>query len=909
MAKAVNILFLSCVMILLLILPGNFSQWNYQQSWLPAMSKTAQLTAEERNWLDRHQPIRVAFDSSFPPYSYIDESGKLAGTAYDTILLISQKLNMQIKIDHRSLWKDIYQAAIDQKIDVVATMVNRPERQYHFAFTHPYIFKSLVIYTHKSNKQIKSAADLATKKIAVLRNYQYSQSILDALQNITPFYVDSVEDALFAVEAQQADATISFFATSSFLKNKHLLHNIKFVALYKLNSANESIAVRKDWPILANILQKGLNAITQEEKQVINQLWHAPIELPVSFDITGTTESIFVPIILFLLIWLAHINRQNRRLKIVQQELISINNKLKELNQHLDSQVLQDAEQLQSNEQKYRCLVENLHEEYFFYTHDMDGIFSYVSPSITTVLGYSIEQFSKHYSTYQTDHPDNTKIDEYTQRCLKGEKVSAYQIEVLDIQGEKHTLKIQENPTFDNNGLCTGLSGIAHDITQLIQTREQITLLSYYDELTGLANHRLFSDRVEQMITLSHRQHQSLALLFIDLDGFKLINESYGHATGDTALKETANRLEALLRDSDTAARIGSDEFALILLDSGTHSAKVVAKKILNSLLSPFVVNDQQFSIGSSIGIAIYPQDGSDSETLLQQADKAMYYAKNNNKAYAFCTPELDEEGKRRLELEQALRKVLTENEAVDLHELTLVYQSKHYVNDNSIQGYDVLIRWQHPELGVISPSEFIPLAEQTGLIVDLSRWVITQAALQARQWAKDGVKFEKLAIKISAIELINFELAKNVISQIDATGALREWFEIEMTESAVMKMPDVSSKFIADLVNAGVLVVIDGFGMGQSSVSYLKTLPASYFKIDPSFMHNILANPEDQNVVQALITMAHALDKKVIATGIETPEQLHFLHEFGCDIAQGYCFSKPSLPEQVTLYISQIFN
>lgn len=219
------------------------------------------------------------------------------------------------------------------------------------------------------------------------------------------------------------------------------------------------------------------------------------------------------------------------------------------------------------------------------------------------------------------------------------------------------------------------------------------------------------------------------------------------------------------------------------------------------------------------------------------------------------------------------------------------------------------MIRWQHPELGIISPSEFIPLAEQTGLIVDLSRWVITQASLQALQWEKDGIKFKNLAIKISAIELINFELAQNIISQIDATGAQREWIEIEMTESAVMKMPDVSIKFIEDLVNAGVLVIIDSFGTGHSSISYLKTLPASYLKIDQSFIQNIITSPEDQAVVQAMISMIHALDKKVIAAGVETPEQLQFLQESDCDIAQGYCFSKPSLAEQVTLYISQIFN
>ncbi|SMG65320.1 diguanylate cyclase/phosphodiesterase with PAS/PAC sensor(s) [methanotrophic bacterial endosymbiont of Bathymodiolus sp.] len=204
--------------------------------------------------------------------------------------------------------------------------------------------------------------------------------------------------------------------------------------------------------------------------------------------------------------------------------------------------------------------------------------------------------------------------------------------------------------------------GIAHDITPLIETKEQLTQLSYYDDLTGLANYRLFSDRVEQMINLSQRKNQSMALLFIDLDGFKLINDNFGHATGNAALNETASRLQSLLRDSDTAARLGGDEFALILFDSGTHATKVVAQKILNSLLSPFIIDGQKFSIGSSIGIAIYPQDGDDSKTLLGQADSAMYFAKQNNKAFTFCTHELNEKSLRRLKLEQALRAVLAQN-------------------------------------------------------------------------------------------------------------------------------------------------------------------------------------------------------------------------------------------------------
>ncbi|RLA26095.1 MAG: diguanylate cyclase [Gammaproteobacteria bacterium] len=908
MEKAIKTLFFSCLIGLLITLPGNLFQWSYHLLPFNNTSNPVRLTVEEQTWLKNHQPIRIAFDGDNPPYSFIDESGQLAGIAYDTIQLISKKLNIQFKTNRRVNWQKIYKAALAGKIDVIATMVNRPERRFDFVFSQPYLFKSLVLIAHKSNEQIKSVSDLSGKTIALVRNYQYSQGVLNTLQNVTPLYVDSIDKALFAVETRLADATISFFASSSFLQNKHLLHNIKYVALYDLNNANESIAVRKDWPLLISILQKGLNAITKEEQQMINQLWHSPTGLAIHQEVMDKTYMLLLLIVFALLMWVAHIKRQNRRCKISEKILVTSNDELNKLNANLSKQISQDAEQIQSKDNKFQNLVENLKDEYFLFHQDLDGVYTYISPSIENVLGYTVEEFAQNSSTYQMNHPDNAKVEGYSKQCLSGEKASAYLIEMIDSKGKKHTLEIQESPVYDSQEVCIGLSGIAHDITQLLQAREQLNILSYYDDLTGLANMRLFSDRIEQMISLSRRQQKSLALLFINLDGFKLINESFGHTTGDEALKETANRLTKILRDSDTAARIEGDKFALILLDSGRNAAKVVTKKILNSLLNPFAINEQQFSLGCSIGIAIYPQDGDAGSTLFAQAENAMYFAKNNNKAYAFCTQELDAKSQRRLEIEQALRKTLADNAASGSAELALVYQSKHDVRDNSIQDYEALIRWQHPELGMISPDEFIPLAEQTGLIVDLSRWVITQACLQAIQWTEEGVEFKKIAINISAIELINFDLARNIIKQIDATGALREWIEIEITESAVMKMPDVSCKFIEQLVDAGVLITIDHY-KGQSSLSFLKQLPASYLKIDPVFIHGIVDNPEDHAAVQALISTSHALDKKVIAIEVETEEQFQLLKEHGCDIIQGYFFSRPSTPEQVALYISEIFS
>lgn len=906
MSKIVKIL-LFCLAVFLLLIPADiFFPWKKRyirsQSDVPQPVQL-QLSDEEQTWLKSHQPIRVAFDGHFPPYSFIDDSNHLAGISFDTLKLISERLKIKISVDTRTLWSQIYQAIIDKEVDVIASMVNRPERQHLFVFTTPYVFKSLVIVTHKTNDQITDRSHLAGATVALVKNYYYSQRILDEYPGITPFYVDNMRDALVAVETQQADAAISFFAASSYLQNKYLFAQIKFAAFYDRNSSNESIAVRNDYPILAKILQKGLNSLTERDKQIIRAKWHPQVATPIDYETISKVVLALLLMLLVLLIWIGQIKRQNLRIKSTRNILKKTNQELEHLKANLENQVLLRTEQLQKSEQKFRSLVENLQDEYFFYKHDTEGVFTYLSPSITTILGYSVEEFLTHYTMYQTDHPKNKKTADYTLRCLQGEKIPAYEVEVWDKKGFKRCIEILESPEYDNNQKCIGIEGIAHDITVLKETQDRLSWLSYYDDLTGLANRRLFTDRLEQLIILSNRKKEPLALFFLDIDRFKLVNDSLGHAAGDEVLKETATRLQSQLRDSDVAARMGGDEFTLILPNTSAKAAKIVVKKLLNNLLKPYILNDQQFILGSSIGIAMYPEDASNAELLLQHADNAMYAAKKGKKGYIFCSSGLQQNNRRRFILEKDLRIALAQDCYLDSFELKILFQSKINIPDNSIQGYEALMRWYHPDLGLISPIEFIPLAEDSGLIVDLSRWVITKVCMQTVQWSQSGADFGKISINISAVELINFELANIIIKQIDATGAKREWLEIELTESALMKSPDVAISVMQQLVKAGILMSIDDFGTGYSSLSYLKHLPASYIKIDQSFIFNLLNSPEDQAVVLAVLAMAHALGKKVIAEGVETQDQLDFLVNNNCDMAQGNFFSKPIVAEK--LFIS----
>ncbi len=605
------------------------------------VTNVVKLTEEERQWLKAHGPIRIAFDGNFPPYSFINEAGEIEGISFDTIQLISQKLNLQLEIDSRNQWQDIYQAALDREIDVIATMVNRPDREFQFVFTQPYVFKSLVIVTHDKNQQLTQRSHLSGKTVALVKGYQYSENILKEFPTIIPFYVETMYDALLAVEAQQVDAAISYFAATYFIQNKYLLSHIKVAAFYDRNSANESIAVRKDLPILAGIFQKGLESISESEVQFINSKWYPPIKKPIDYETIRHIVTVFLTVLIVLMLWIGQIKYQSRKIKITKNKLLVTNHELNDLKENLETQVTQRTEQLKNSEQKFRSLVENLRDEYFFYKHDLDGIFTYLSPSFTHIFGYSTEDGMRHYNSFLSEHEDNKKIEEYTNLSLRGKHVPAYEIEIIDKKGEKHRLEILETPLYDDQRKCIGVEGLAHDITESKQIQDRLNWLSYYDDLTGLANRRLFKEKLEQLITMSHRHKQSMTLLFLDLDRFKLINDTLGHAIGDDVLRETAKRLKKELRDSDVSARIGGDEFTLLLPDTNAAAAENVARKVLASLLQPYLLKGEKITLGSSIGIAIYPQDSENGNDLLQLADIAMYHAKKSKSGFSFYSSRL----------------------------------------------------------------------------------------------------------------------------------------------------------------------------------------------------------------------------------------------------------------------------
>jgi diguanylate cyclase (GGDEF)-like protein len=439
-------------------------------------------------------------------------------------------------------------------------------------------------------------------------------------------------------------------------------------------------------------------------------------------------------------------------------------------------------------------------------------------------------------------------------------------------------------------GRYAGL-GTGHDLMRAITVRRQEHLyrLAHYDALTGLPNRLLFRDRLDQALAQAQRHEHRVAVMLLDFDRFKAINDTLGHSAGDALLCALGQRLAQCVRDGDTVARFGGDEFTVLLPDlRHLDNAALVAQKILDALQQPFTLSGHEVFITASIGLALYPGDP-DSEALIQHADTAMYKAKEDGgNGYRFYTAEMTSADLRRLSLETQLRK------AVERDELVLHYQPQAELAGGRILGAEALLRWQHPEHGLLAPGEFIPLAEETGLIVPIGAWVLHAACAQNRAWQEAGLAALRVAVNVSGRQLHHGGLLENVYAALEGAHLDSQWLEIELTEGILMQDTQSTLRVLNELNATGVPISIDDFGTGYSSLSYLKRFPIDMLKIDPSFVRDLAADPDDAAIVKAVIALAHSLGLKAIAEGVETGEQLDFLRRHGCDAVQGYCLSRP---------------
>jgi diguanylate cyclase (GGDEF)-like protein/PAS domain S-box-containing protein len=525
----------------------------------------------------------------------------------------------------------------------------------------------------------------------------------------------------------------------------------------------------------------------------------------------------------------------------------------------------------------------------------------YVNPAFERITGYSsAEALGKNCRFLLGDDREQSGIDSI-RTALREQREGRATLRNYRKDGSLFWNDLHIAPVRDDDGTVTHYVGIQNDISEARRYQEELEYQANYDTLTSLPNRNLLHDRLKQSVAYARRYQKSMAVAFIDLDNFKLVNDSLGHSAGDRLLTTVADRLKACVRTSDTAARLSGDEFVLILFDQTDETViHNTMQRILNEVSLPCRLEDRDFYVSCSIGYSLFPKDGETDEALLKNADAAMYHAKeagrNNFQAY---TPDMEVKATQRLELGGDLRLALENNE------FYLCYQPRVSLSTGSIIGVEALIRWNHPKQGLVSPSHFIPIAEETGLITSIGEWIMKTACTQNKAWIECGLPQITMSVNLSARQFVKKDLVQSIEKILIETGLPPDQLELELTESLIMHNAELFIVTLNNLKALGIKLAIDDFGTGFSSLAYLKRFPIDRLKIDRSFVHNVASDKDSSAIAQAVIHLGHSMGLMVLAEGVETPEELEFLRTHQCDELQGFFFSKPLLADDFEQLLS----
>ncbi|TAK08752.1 MAG: EAL domain-containing protein [Candidatus Manganitrophaceae bacterium] len=567
-------------------------------------------------------------------------------------------------------------------------------------------------------------------------------------------------------------------------------------------------------------------------------------------------------------------------------------------------------EALQESQRVLSTLMGNLPGMAYRSKSDQAWTLEFASQGALELTGYSPDDLigSKRISFAQLIHPDDLNhVRTEIGTALKENRSFQLIYRIIDKSGKEKWVWEQGTGVYTPTGEPVALEGFIIDITERKLSEERLQYLAHHDALTGLPNRALFLEHLRLALITAARHQRLVAVLFLDLDRFKLINDTLGHAVGDLLLKAVAERLTASLRRSDTVARLqnqsntvarlGGDEFTLLLTDiAQTQDVPVIVQRIANAFIAPFIVEGHELFVTPSIGISLYPNDGENAEKLLRNADMALYRAKDQGRNnYQFYLPEMNVKVSERLAMENHLRR------ALEREELLLHYQPQVDLNTGRIIGMEALVRWHRPDSGLVSPAKFIPLAEETGLIIPLGEWVLRAACAQNKAWQESGLPPIRIGVNLSGRQFQQKGLIETVRRALGETRLSAEYLELELTESILMQKVETITSALSELDAMGIQISIDDFGTGYSSLSYLKRFPISKLKVDRSFVNDITTDPDDAAITAAIITMAHSLKLKVVAEGVETADQLAFLKSLKCDGMQGYLFSRPLPSKEAT--------
>jgi len=842
------------------------------QNYAAADALNLNLTTEEKQWLAAHPTVRFTGDPNWLPYEAFDAQGNYIGIVAEHLALISKMTGLTFIMSPSKTWTESTEKAKQGLVDMLSETDDSDLRS-HLDFTIPYITNPIIIAMHSRENYVEKLIHIKNKKIALIKDYGYASKIRRKYPDIHFITVDNIQNGLVAVSTGEADALLCTLALCSYTISELGLNNVKITGKTEFDT-KLAFGVQKNLPELASILNKAIKKITQKQQQLILDRW-------IRNKFANRTDyTLAIQISIIAIILLAIFIFWNRRLSREINLRIKIENELKSAEEisRLTNQRL-----LSHREHTPLGVIEwNTNFKVVDWNHAAEKIFGFTKEEMQVPDGTK---------KILTDKSLNV-IDDIWKDLISNTGGTRSTNENITKDGRTILCEWYNTPLFDSHGKLTGVASLVDDITERNRSEMMIWKQANYDTLTGLPNRNMFYDRLTHELIKSDRDKQPLALLLIDLDQFKEVNDTLGHDLGDQLLKEATVRISDCVRHSDTVARLGGDEFTIILTELRDDShIETVSQKIIDKLEEAFQLYGETVYISASIGISIYPDDAKDIETLIKNADQAMYAAKNKGRhCFSYFTQSLQDVAQNRLRLTNDLRK------ALDNEEFEVYYQPIINLKNNCIVKAEALIRWLHPDRGIVGPLEFIHLAEETGLINKIGNWVFKQSVQQSHNWSQQYSNDFQVSVNLSPIQ---FKIDTRLfISEwedyIQTLGISGKNIVVEITEGLLLNAEhDVIEKLLW-LRDAGIQVAIDDFGTGYSSLSYLKKFDIDYLKIDKAFINNLETSLNDRALCNAIIAMAHTLGLEVIAEGVETESQKQILKDAGCDFAQGYLFAKP---------------
>jgi diguanylate cyclase (GGDEF)-like protein/PAS domain S-box-containing protein len=823
------------------------------------------LTADQRDYLRRKGDITACTAPAAFPFSEIDGDGQARGIALDVMAELAKIIGNKVVLVPTETWHQAMENARTRQCDIVTYAGKTPSRRLFLDFTRPFLTFPIVFVTRSSQPYIPGDLDpFLDESFGTVKGSSYAEFLRTRYPSIHLTQLDSTLDGLTQVQNGTLFAFISALPVVGYDIQAHGLTDLKIAG--QLQDAYEmSVATRNDEPQLGQIFQAAVDALPPERRQEILNRW-----LAVRFE-QGFDSDLMWKIGLGTLVLIAAILLWNRRLATLHARI-----------------ALQNAE--------LAVAATAFNSQEGMIVTDSRGVILRANQAFIETTG-----FSKDEAVGKTPRLLKSGRQSHQFYSDMWEAIGRHGIWQGEIwnrrkNGDEYVAWLTISAVKNEDGVVTNYVGTQFDITERKKALERINELAFFDQLTGLPNRRLLADRLNHALSSSVRNSRDGALFFVDLDHFKTVNDTQGHDTGDLLLREVARRLDGNFRQADTVARIGGDEFVVVLTDLSANAteaaaeAEVIGQKALAVLGEPYRISGNEFRCTASIGITMFSGNHDRADELMKQADIAMYQSKSAGRnTLRFFDPDLQTVIEARAMMENDIR------QGMQTDQFTIHYQPQ--MERGRLIGAEALIRWNHPDHGMVSPGDFIPTAEETGLILPLGQWVLETACRQIALWAgRAETASITLAVNVSARQFRQPDFVGQVLSILEHTGADPALLKLELTESTLVdNVEDVIVK-MTTLKARGLRFSLDDFGTGYSSLAYLKRLPLDQLKIDKSFVRDVLINPNDSAIAKTIIALGQAMGLAVIAEGVETREQMAFLDRLGCQACQGYLFS-PALP------------